>query len=158
MSVKDDKIHKGHDSDQHRYDDIINLPHHVSSVHPHMSMAGRAAQFSPFAALTGYDDAIVETRRLTDEKTEISEDVQAVLDRKMQIVRQRVSEHPEIEITYFQPDEKKSGGTYITLCAAVKKFDAYGQVLIMQNGMEIPVTDITGLEGDIFSVLDGCEE
>ena len=76
----------------------------------------------------------------------------------MQIIKKNVSEHSEIEITYFQPDEKKSGGSYITLYAAVKKFDVYKQVLTMQDGTEIPVGDITGLEGDIFSVLDGCGE
>lgn len=158
MSVKTDKMRKGCDSGQHCYDDIINLPHHVSSMHPHMPMSGRAAQFSPFAALTGYDDTIAETRRLTDKKAELDVDAQAILDKKMQIIKQHVSEHPEIEITYFQPDEKKLGGAYITSYAAVKRIDAYEQALIMQDGMEIPVADITGIDGDIFSGLDGCGE
>lgn len=149
---------KGNDNDLHCYDDIINLPHHVSSVHPHMPISGRAAQFSPFAALTGYEDAIDETRRLTDEKVELDEDAQTFLDKKLQILKNEMSEYPEIRITYFLPDKQKSGGAYITACGYVKKLDLYGQIIIMQDETVIPVKDITGLEGDIFSVLDRWEE
>lgn len=94
-----------------RYDDIIHLPHHISKTRPQMSMMDRAAQFSPFAALTGYDAAIKETGRLTDEKIELGEETKAVLDRKQSYLSDMISVQPEITVTYFLPDERKSGGT-----------------------------------------------
>ena len=96
------------------YEDIINLPHHISSKRPQMSMLDRAAQFSPFAALTGYDDAIHETGRLTDEKIDLSEEEKEALDRKQQILMERLCDHPALTVTYFVPDPKKSGGAYVT--------------------------------------------
>ena len=99
-------------SDEYR--DIINLPHHVSSKRPQMSMLDRAAQFSPFAALTGYDDAIHETARLTNDKVDLSEEEKETLDRKQQILLERLGEHPALTVTYFIPDAKKSGGAYVT--------------------------------------------
>ena len=93
-----------------QYDDIINLPHHVSKTRPQMSMVDRAAQFSPFAALTGYDAAIKETGRLTDEKVNLSEEEKEALDRKQQILMEWLGDHPALTITFFVPDEKKSGG------------------------------------------------
>ena len=98
-----------------KYDDIINLPHHVSQTRPQMSMIDRAAQFSPFAALTGYDAAIKETGRLTDTKLEIGDEERDVLDRKQQYLQKIVADRPEITITYFVPDEKKAGGSYTSL-------------------------------------------
>ena len=94
---------------------MINLPHPVSKVHPQMPIAERAAQFSPFAALTGYGDAVKETARLTDAKIELDEDAKEILDEKLKQIREQIEEHPEIEITYFQPDERKKGGSYITI-------------------------------------------
>ena len=97
---------------EHKYDDIINLSHHVSSRHPQMPMMNRAAQFSPFAALTGYDDAVRETARLTDEKIELDEYEKEELDRKIQWLGSHLDEHIPVSITYFQPDDRKAGGTY----------------------------------------------
>ena len=97
------------------YEDIINLPHHVSKTRPQMSMLDRAAQFSPFAALTGYDAAIKETGRLTDEKIEMDEDRKAALDMKQAYLIEMIDEQPEISVTYFLPDTKKSGGSYVTV-------------------------------------------
>ena len=92
------------------YEDIIHLPHHVSETHPRMSRLNRAAQFSPFAALTGYGAAIQEAGRLTDRKIQLDEDSQAVLDRKLAILREQVSKHPEMNVTYFRPDGKRTAG------------------------------------------------
>ena len=95
-----------------RYDDIISLPHHQSKTRPHMPLIDRAAQFSPFAALTGYDDAVKETARQTDRKAELSEEMQACLQEKLQILKARLRTNPEAVLTYFEADEKKAGGTY----------------------------------------------
>ncbi len=107
-----------------------------------MPMAERAAQFSPFAALTGYGDAVKETARLTDEKIELDEDTKEILDEKLQKIQEHIGEHPEIEITYFQPDEKKKGGCYITITGCIKKIDKNKMIVIMQNEIRIPIEDI----------------
>ena len=132
------------------YDDIINLPHHVSSTRPQMSMLDRAAQFSPFAALTGYDDAIKETGRLTDEKIEMDEDRKAALDMKQAYLIEMIDEQPEISITYFLPDTKKSGGAYVTVTGNLKRFDEYERLLILTDGKKIPMDDIADIESDLF--------
>ena len=95
-----------------RYDEIINLPHHVSKTRPQMPMSDRAAQFAPFAALTGYDSAIKETGRLTDEKIELDEEALTALDMKYQLLMDVFDDAPEVTITFFQPDERKAGGKY----------------------------------------------
>lgn len=132
------------------YNDIINLPHHVSTTRPQMSMIDRAAQFSPFAALTGYDAAIKETGRLTDEKIEIDEDTKASLDMKQAYLMEIIDEQPEISITYFLPDTKKSGGAYVTVTGNLKRFDEYERLLILTNGKKIPMDDIADIESDLF--------
>ena len=132
------------------FDDIINLPHHVSATRPQMSMLDRAAQFSPFAALTGYDDAIKETGRLTDEKIEMDEDRKAALDMKQAYLIEMIDEQPEISITYFLPDTKKSGGAYVTVTGNLKRFDEYERLLILTNGKKIPMDDIADIESDLF--------
>ena len=113
----------------HKYDDIIGLPHHVSATRPRMSMIDRAAQFSPFQALTGYGAAIQETGRLTDRKIELSEDERIVLDMKQQILLDNIRECPDVSITYFIPDERKAGGSYVTVTGNVKKIDDYQRLL-----------------------------
>ena len=135
------------------YEDIINLPHHVSKTRPQMSMLDRAAQFSPFAALTGYDAAIKETGRLTDEKIEMDEDRKAVLDMKQAYLIEMLDEQPEISITYFQPDTKKSGGAYVTVTGNLKRFDEYERLLILTDGKKIPMDDIADIESDHFRTL-----
>ncbi len=128
------------------YDDIIHLPHHVSSTRPQMSMEDRAAQFSPFAALTGYDAAIDETGRLTDEKIELDEDTLHILNAKIQLVIDNLSKKLEFYITYFKPDEYKEGGSYLTVSGVVKKVDDYERLLVMQDGTKIPMDDILNIE------------
>lgn len=132
------------------YDDIIHLPHHVSATHPHMPVIDRAAQFSPFAALTGYDAAIKETARLTDEKVELDEYMKDVLNDRLQIIADRLKEHPEIAITYFQPDVKKNGGAYVTVSGRAKKIDEYKRVVVMSDGTVVPIDEIINIEGQIF--------
>ncbi len=132
------------------YEDILNLPHHVSKTRPQMSMLDRATQFSPFAALTGYDDAIKETGRLTDEKIEMDEDRKAALDMKQAYLIEMIDEQPEISITYFLPDAKKSGGAYVTVTGNLKRFDEYERLLILTDGKKIPMDDIADIESDLF--------
>lgn len=132
------------------YDDIINLPHHVSKTRPQMSMLDRAAQFSPFAALTGYDAAIKETGRLTDEKIELDEDTKAALDMKQAYLIEMIDEQPEITIIYFLPDARKAGGAYVTVTGNLKRFDEYERLLILTNGKKIPMDDIINIESDLF--------
>lgn len=128
------------------YDDIINLPHHVSTKHPRMSALDRAAQFSPFAALTGHDSAIKETARLTDIKLELDEDKKEELDCCLQILREQTALRPEVEITYFVPDTKKSGGSYLSVRGIIKKFDDIKHKILMENGTVISISDIYGIE------------
>ena len=132
------------------YEDILNLPDHVTKTRRQMSMLDRAAQFSPFAALTGYDDAIKETGRLTDEKIEMDEDRKAALDMKQAYLIEMIDEQPEISITYFLPDAKKSGGAYVTVTGNLKRFDEYERLLILTDGKKIPMDDIADIESDLF--------
>lgn len=135
------------------YDDIIHLPHHVSTTHPHMAVGDRAAQFSPFAALTGYDAEIKETARLTDERVEMDEYMKDVLSDKLRIILDRIKENPQIEITYFRPDEKKNGGSYVTATGTVKKIDEYERIVVMTGDTEISIDEISSIEGHIFETM-----
>ena len=130
-----------------KYDDIIDLQYHKSTAHPQMSLEERAAQFSPFAALTGHDAAIAETARLTDVRIEPDEDLWEHLDRKLAEIRQRLSEHPEVSVVYFKPDAKKEGGCYCTHRGLLKKIDDFRQLIVFSDGMEIGI-------GDIVEILD----
>ena len=125
-----------------KYDDIIHLPHHVSSTRPHMPMLDRAAQFMPFRALTGYEDAVRETARLTDEKIELTEDEKAILDMRLQKLADEISSQPKVTLTYFRPDKKKTGGAYLTVTGQLKKIDDYEGVLILMGGKRILIEDI----------------
>ncbi len=137
-----------------KYDEIINLPHHVSGVHPQMPMSDRAAQFAPFAALTGYEDAVKETGRLTDDRIEQDESTLSVLDAKLKILKDCLGDAPEISFTYFKPDEHKMGGAYLTAAGTVWKIDEYERKVIFCDGTELLMDDILDMQGDIFSVLD----
>lgn len=124
------------------YEDIINLPHYQSSTRAHMSNHDRAAQFSPFAALTGYDDAVKETARLTDSKIELDEYSLDKLNERLNWIREHISEQPEVSITYFVADKRKPGGSYQTLRGIVKRIDEYEKLLIMLDGKKLPIEDI----------------
>lgn len=137
--------------DSFPYNDILHLPHHVSPKRKPMSMISRAGQFSPFAALTGYDDVIAETARLVDQKIELSEDAKIELDRKQQYLFSVLSTDPTVSITFFVADQKKQGGAYLTETSPIKKIDTYSREIILANGTVIPMDDILDLEGEIFS-------
>ena len=130
-----------------KYDDIIDLPHKQSNRRPHMPLIDRAAQFSPFAALTGHDAAIKETARLTDWKVELDEYRKEELDSQLQQILEHIAERPEVVITYFRPDEHKEGGAYVTHNGSVKKIDEYEQIILMTDGTRIPIEDIAEIEG-----------
>ena len=128
-----------------KYDEILSLPHHVSKTRPQMPMSDRAAQFAPFAALTGYDSAIKETGRLTDERIELDEEALTALDRKYQLLMDTLDDAPEVTIIYFQPDERKAGGQYVSATGTVKKVDTFGRRILLQDGTRIPLDSVYDL-------------
>lgn len=132
--------------DIHNYDDIINMPHHVSSKHPQMKIIDRAAQFAPFAALTGHKESISEASRITDLKKELDENQKEILNNKLNYIILNLDKSHEIKITYFQSDLKKIGGKYVTVLAVIKKIDEYNKVLVLNNGMKIKIDDLYQLE------------
>lgn len=137
-----------------KYDEIMGLPHHVSRTRPQMPMSDRAAQFAPFAALTGYDSAIKETGRLTDEKIELDEEALTTLDMKYQFLMDALDDAPEVTITYFQPDERKAGGKYVSAVGVVRKVDDFERRITMQDGAKIPMDDVLSIDGELFSSLE----
>ena len=136
------------------YEDIINLPHPTSPRHPRMSAIARAAQFSPFSALSGYDDAVDETARLTDVRTELDESQKVALDERLQIIREHLKEQSEVSVTYFQPDERKSGGAYLTATGIVKKIDNYERCVVMADGLKIMIDEIMELSSELFTFME----
>lgn len=134
-----------------RYDDIIGLPHHVSDKRPQMSLRDRAAQFLPFAALTGYDEAVQETARLTDERPELLEDALALLDRRLAVLEANLGARPEISVTFFKKDEKKQGGAYALKTGVVRRIDVFRRRLVFEDGSFVPLADVLLLEGAVFS-------
>ena len=137
-----------------KYDEIMGLPHHISKTRPQMPMSDRAAQFAPFAALTGYDAAIKETGRLTDERIELDVEALSALDMKYQLLMEALDEAPEVTITYFQPDERKAGGKYVSAVGAVKKIDDFERQITMRDGTRIPTDDVLSIDGELFSSLE----
>lgn len=136
------------------YDDIINLEHHVSQKHPQMSLDARAAQFAPFAALTGFDEELKEAERLTNERKIINEDLREKLDNKLQIIQKQISVKPAITVTYFVHDLRKQGGSYRTVIGKVKKIDKYKNVVILENKTEIPIAEIIDINSNLFESCD----
>lgn len=141
------------DKEKHQYDDIINLPHHVSTKHSHMSLQDRAAQFSPFAALTGHDAAIKEAGRFTEARTELDENSKDILDMRLQIVKEHLAEKPDITFTYFQPDKRKHGGSYTTVTGKVKKIDAYENRILLESGTFLSIKEIVAIDGKLFNMI-----
>ena len=128
-----------------KYDDIINLPHHVSKTRPKMPLEQRSAQFAPFAALTGYEDEISETGRLTTDRIELNEEAKQLLDRTLQAIANKISKQPAVTITYFVPDNKKDGGAYITVSGNIKKIDKYKNIIVLTDKTEIPIKEIINI-------------
>ena len=135
------------------YDDIINLPHPTSRRNPRMPIRDRAAIFSPFAALSGHGAAIAETARLTEQKIELDEDTKAELDRRQAVLLEHMDERPELTVTWFQRDEKKDGGAYLTTTGRLKKLRELERILVLTDGTEISLEDVVTLESDIFQTL-----
>ncbi len=144
-------------SNEQKYNDIINLPHHVSKKHPQLSKASYAAQFSPFAALTGYDGIVAEVARFTDERVELGDKEKDLLNAKLQIIGDHIKEHPELELTYFQKDKKKTGGAYLKKTAQIKRIDDLERIMYFTDGTNLPMDDITDMQGEIFGVLESVE-
>jgi len=128
------------------YEDIINLPHHVSATRSQMSLHDRAAQFSPFAALTGHEAAIEETARLTEQRPELEEDAKEKLDRVLSELVRCIEERPIIHITFFKPDERKDGGTYLSSTGHVYKLNINKRLIVMEDGTEINFDDILNIQ------------
>ena len=137
-------------NDSGKYDDIINLSHHISKKHPKMSMEDRAAQFAPFAALVGYEDAVEETARITTKRIELNEEERNALDIKLQMLNEqiRIQIYPNVVIMYFVPDLKKDGGKYIKISGTVKRIDEYKQLIILDDKTEIPISEIISINGE----------
>ena len=129
---------------------MLALPHHVSRKHPPMSLHDRAAQFSPFAALTGYEDAIEETARLTEQRVELDEEAKSRLNHRLEQLL-LLPQHPEASVTYFQPDERKSGGAYVTRAGLLKKIDTYERSIRLEDGFLIPLDELFAVESPLLN-------
>lgn len=134
-----------------RYDDILFLPHPTSKKHPRMSAQERAAQFSPFAALTGHQAVLREAARQTQERRVLDEYEQDALARKLALLQEHLAEEPEVQLSYFKEDARKAGGEYVRQEGRVKKLDLYRRVLLMADGTRVPLDDLFGMEGALFS-------
>lgn len=132
------------------YQDIINLPHYVSKKRQQMPISDRAAQFAPFAALTGYEENIKEATRLTDTRIEIDEERKLILNDKLQIILNNIKDEPTITFTYFIYDDKKSGGKYINITNQVKKINITDGYITLIDKTKIPIEEIIDINGDIF--------
>ena len=152
IKLKENRIMTNDEKDFSRYEDMLDMLHPSSSSHPRMSIRNRAAQFAPFAALTGYEAAIQETARLTDEKIELNEDQRELLDEKLLYLKEHLKEKPEVTITYFKADEKKEGGAYLTERGIIKKIDLYTHTIVLQDDEadeKIAIEDILDLQSDL---------
>lgn len=139
------------------YEDIVDLPHHISKKHPQPTMADRAARFAPFAAITGYEEMVLEEACVTDDRIEMDESSKAALNEKLNMILEFIDEQPDIKITYFEPDKRKVGGAYVTVTGTVKRIDEYEHLVIMTDGKKINIDDIYNLHGELFYSL-GLEE
>ena len=137
-----------------KYDDMIYLPNPTPTCKPRMSLHDRAAQFSPFAALTGYEDAVEETARLTDTRLELSEDMKTILNEKMQMIVDNLDSEPIVTITYFVPDKKKEGGVYVDVTGIVKEINEYERCIVMTDKKKIPIEQVRAIEGELFKCLE----
>lgn len=140
-------------TDRFPYEDIVDLPPHISKKHPQPTMLERAARFAPFAAITGYEEMVLEEARETEERVELDEGTLADLNEKLNMIQESLDAEPQITITYFEPDKKKSGGAYITLIGTVKRIDEYERHVLMLDGKKIPIDQIYGLESKLFDSL-----
>ena len=129
-----------------KYEDIINQKRPISKKHPPMPLEERAAQFAPFAALTGYEETITETAREVDKRIELDEEAQNTINRKIQELKQQIVTKPIVSITYFQKDLRKEGGEYITVTEKIRKIDDYKKIIVLENKTEIPIREILDID------------
>lgn len=140
-----------------RYEDIIDLQYRGSVTRPRMPRIARAAQFAPFAALTGYEAAVKEAARLTQERVELDESRKATLDDKLKLIMEQRDERPEVTITYFAPDERKAGGAYMDITGKIRNVDQYKHIVIMEDKTGIPIEQIYEVEGELFNrAIEEC--
>lgn len=128
------------------YENIIGLPHYVSERHRRMSAIDRAAQFSPFAALAGFEAALNETARLTTKKIELSEEQKALLDERLHLLLSMLPQRPETTFVYFIPDSRKEGGAYVAARGQIKRIDDIKRLILLTNGSKIPVDDVVDIQ------------
>lgn len=133
------------------YEDIINLPHYEPKYHTRMSIEARSAQFAPFSALTGYEEKVKETARVTDKKIELDEETKLLLNSKLQILIDNINNNPEVTFTYFIKDKNKEGGKYINITGNIKKIDTNKNLVILTNKIVIPITDIINITSKLFN-------
>lgn len=139
------------------YEDIVNLPPHISKKHPQPTMMERAARFAPFAAITGYEEMVLEEARVTEERIELSEGAKAVLNKKLGILKENLNDWPEVTVTYFEPDQRKSGGAYVSSTGVIRRIDEHQHLIQMMDGKRIFMDEIYEIESAFFERL-GMEE
>lgn len=137
-----------------KYDDIINLPNPTPTCRPRMSMLDRAAQFAPFAALTGYEAVVAEAARLTDDRLELSEDMKIILNDKMQMIVDNIDKEPFVTIKYFVPDKRKAGGAYVEVSGIVKEIDEYERCIVMTDGIKMPIEQVRAIDGELLNCFE----
>ena len=137
-----------------KYDDIINLPNPTPTCRPRMSALDRAAQFAPFAALTGYEAVVAEAARLTDDRLELSEDMKIILNDKMQMIVDNLDKEPFVTIKYFVPDKRKAGGAYVETSGIVKEIDEYERCIVMTDGIKIPIEQVRAIDGEVLNCFE----
>lgn len=141
-------------ADKFPYEDIVNLPPHISKKYPQPTMEERAARFAPFAAITGYEEMVLEEARVTEEWVELDDGTKSILNEKLQIILDYLRDEPTITFTFFEPDKKKSGGAYVSLTGTVKRIDEYEKCVMLTDGTKIPIERIFGIESDLFGTFD----
>ena len=137
-----------------KYDDIINLPNPTPTCRPRMSALDRAAQFAPFAALTGYEAVVAEAARLTDDRLELSEDMKIILNDKMQMIVDNLDKEPFVTIKYFVPDKRKAGGAYVEVSGIVKEIDEYERCIVITDGIKIPIEQVRAIDGELLNCFE----
>ena len=137
-----------------KYDDIINLPNPTPTCKPRMSALDRAAQFAPFAALTGYEAVVAEAARLTDDRLELSEDMRIILNDKMQMIVDNLDKEPFVTVRYFVPDKRKAGGAYVEVSGIVKEIDEYERCIVMTDGIKIPIEQVRAIDGELLNCFE----
>lgn len=140
-------------ADNFPYEDIIDLPPHISSKYPQPTMMDRAARFAPFAAITGYEEMVLEEARVTQDQAILDENELAVLNQKLQCLMQSLSETPETSVTYFLPDSKKAGGSYVTRKGNLRRIDSFARTITFTDGTEIPIDAVSDIESPLFEQI-----